>query len=247
MPDSTRDSWDLLPAYALDAVDDLERRAVERLLADDAEARRALDEYREVVAAFAVEHEPPAHLRATVMERISASAADGATPAADDGGTAGEAEVVELASRRRRWGVLAVAAAAVVAVAVPTTVAIQATVEQNRLQEQVDTVAEMMADPSATLLRSDVTGGGYATVLAAGDDFLFSAGDLPDVGDDSVYQLWLVGAEGGVTSAGLLEPQDGEVEQLVSDVSGVGLAVSVEPEGGSEQPTTDPIVVLAEG
>lgn len=258
MPDSTRDAWDLLPAYALDAVDDLERRAVERLLADDAEARRALDEYREVVASFTVEHEPPAHLRAAVMDRIvaSAGAADGGAPVADDGGTpappgTGHADgtnVVPLSSRRRRrWGVVAVAAAAVVAVAVPTTVAIQATTEQNRLQEQVDTVAEMMADPSATLLRSDVTGGGYATVLAAGDDFLFSAGDLPDVGDDSVYQLWLVGAEGGVTSAGLLEPQDGEVEQLVQDASGVGLAVSVEPEGGSEQPTTDPIVVLAEG
>ncbi|WP_407320442.1 anti-sigma factor [Isoptericola halotolerans] len=247
MPDSTRDAWDLLPAHALDAVDDLERRAVERLLADDTEARRALDEYREVVAAFAVESEPPAHVRAAVMERISAPVADGGAPAGDDGAAPAGAEVVDLASRRRRWGVLAVAAAAVFAVAVPTTVAIQATVEQNRLQEQADTVAEMMADPSATLLRSDVTGGGYATVLAAGDDFLFSAGDLPDVGDESVYQLWLVGAEGGVTSAGLLEPQDGEVEQLVSDVSGVGLAISVEPEGGSEQPTTDPIVVLAEG
>nr|WP_281360177.1 anti-sigma factor [Isoptericola halotolerans] len=251
----------MIPAYALDAVDDLERRAVERLLADDAEARRALDGYREVVAAFAVETEPPAHVRAAVLDRIVA--ASGGTTSAGHAGTrdtagnvpddgrdaTGEAgtNVVPIAPRRRRWAAVAVAAAAVVAVAVPTTVAIQATVEQNRLQEQVDTVAEMMADPSATLLRGDVEGGGYATVLAAGDDFLFSAGDLPDVGAESVYQLWLVGAEGDVTSAGLLDVQDGETEQLVRDASGIGLAVSVEPEGGSEQPTTDPVVVLAEG
>ncbi|GAA4731018.1 hypothetical protein GCM10023216_23700 [Isoptericola chiayiensis] len=258
MADSTRDAWDLLPAYALDAVDDLERRQVERLLDTDADARRALDEYRKVVAAFTVESAPPAAMRDAVMARIAAtpgsSRHDGGTPvdgepsAAHDDGTPAGADVVPLdRARRRRWGLVAAAAAAVVAVAVPTTVAIQATIEQNELQQRVDTVAEMMADPSAQLLRSDVTGGGSATVLVAGDDFLFSANDLPDVGTDSTYQLWLVGAEGGVTSAGLLDPQDGSVEQLVQDVDGVGLAVSVEPEGGSEQPTTDPVVVLAEG
>ncbi|MGO1342642.1 MAG: RskA family anti-sigma factor, partial [Cellulosimicrobium funkei] len=44
--DDRPDVRDLLPAYALDAVDDVERRAVERLLAADPDARRELDEYR---------------------------------------------------------------------------------------------------------------------------------------------------------------------------------------------------------
>ncbi|MEG3614670.1 anti-sigma factor [Isoptericola haloaureus] len=261
MADSTHDAWDLLPAYALDAVDDLERRTVERLLDTDPAARRALDEYREVVAAFTVNTQPPPELRDAVMSRIAqgTTAAPGERSAVDDGAwpgpdgetrrahPSGDGNVVPMARRRRRWGLVAAAAAAVVAVAVPTTVAIQATVEQNQLQQQVDTVAQMMADPSAQLLRSEVAGGGQASVLVAGEDFLFSASDLPDVGSDSTYQLWLVGAEGGVTSAGLLDPQEGSVEQLLQGVDGVGLAVSVEPAGGSEQPTTDPVVVLAEG
>ncbi|WP_278235479.1 anti-sigma factor [Isoptericola sp. AK164] len=263
MADSTHDAWDLLPAYALDAVDDLERRTVERLLDTDPAARRALDEYREVVAAFTVNTQPPPALRDAVMSRIEqgTTAAPGERSTVDDvawsgpdvetrtgpGHSSGDGNVVPMARRRRRWGLVAAAAAAVVAVAVPTTVAIQATVEQNQLQQQVDTVAQMMADPSAQLLRSEVAGGGQASVLVAGEDFLFSASDLPDVGADSTYQLWLVGAEGGVTSAGLLDPQEGSVEQLLQGVDGVGLAVSVEPAGGSEQPTTDPVVVLAEG
>jgi len=237
--DTTRDAWELLPAYALDAVDELERRTVERLLAADPQARRALDEYRDVVAAFTVEEAPPAHLREQVMARVAAAPQAGTRPA-------GAGAATPPARPRRRWGLVAVAAAAVVAVAVPTTVAVRATQEQARLQEQVDTVAQMMADPSATLVRADVTGGGEATVLTSGDDYLFTASGLPGPGDGHDYQLWVVGSGGDVTPAGVLQAQDGSVEHLVQDQPGVGVAVTVEPDGGSEQPTTDPIVVLAE-
>jgi anti-sigma-K factor RskA len=79
----------------------------------------------------------------------------------------------------------------------------------------------------------------------AGDDYLFNASGLPDPGEGRDYQLWVVGHEGDVTPAGVLQGQGGSVEHLVQDVPGVGVAVTVEPDGGSQQPTTDPIVVLA--
>ncbi|WP_454044706.1 anti-sigma factor [Cellulosimicrobium sp. Marseille-Q8652] len=256
-PDDGRgDAWDLLPAYALDAVDDLDRRAVERLLAADPAARQALDEYRDVVAAFAVEHEPPASARDAVLARVAVTpqaertAAGGSVPsstgaAARSGGTTSRGGGGAAAARARvRWGLVAAAAAAVVAVAVPTTVAVRATQEQSRLQAQADTVTQMLADPTATIVRGEVAGGGEASVLVAGDDYLFRASELPGAGDDQDYQLWVVGDDGGVTSAGVLAEQDGTVEQLVQDAPGVGVAVTVEPEGGSEQPTTDPIVAL---
>jgi anti-sigma factor RsiW len=270
--DDYRDAWDLLPAYALDAVDDLERRAVERLLADDPAARRALDEYRDVVAAFTVEAEPPAHVRDAVLARIADAPAGAAEPDAtappvplvrpgtspgddvgQDGtpvspaGSTSDGVVPIDRPRRRRWTFVAAAAAAVVAVAVPTTVAVQARQEQAVMQERADAVARMMADPSAQLMRGEVTGGGEATVLVAGDDYLFSATGLPGPGDGQDYQLWVVGADGAVSPAGVLPTDDGATEQLVQDVPGVGVAVTMEPEGGSEQPTSDPIVVLAEG
>lgn len=244
--DGRGDAWDLLPAYALDAVDDLERRAVERLLDADPDARRALDEYRDVVAAFAVEQAPPPAARDAVLARVAATpqTTGPAGPASPGDAAPASSRGPAAARARRRWGVAAVAAAAVLAVAVPTTVAVRATQEQTRLQEQADVVVQMLADPSATIVRGEVTGGGEASVLVAGDDYLFRATDLPGAGDERDYQLWVVGDDGGVTSAGVLPDSDGTVERLVQDVPGVGLAVSVEPEGGSEQPTTDPIVAL---
>ncbi|MFD2793437.1 anti-sigma factor domain-containing protein [Promicromonospora vindobonensis] len=243
------DVWDLLPGYALDALDDAERRAVDGLLESDPAARRALDEYRDVVAAFAVDTAPPAHLRASVLERVQRTPQVGAPPAAPPPGpgpTAARDDVVDLSSRRRarRWGIAATAVAAVAAIAVPTTIAVQVTAERDRLREQSEIVSEMLVDPDASILRGTVEGGGAASVLVADGDMLFRADDLPEPAEGKAYQLWVVAADGSVSSAGVLSLRDGETSSLVRGVDGVGMAVSVEPESGSEQPTTDPIVVL---
>ncbi|MEU4388027.1 anti-sigma factor [Promicromonospora sp. NPDC023805] len=262
---STRaDVWDLLPGYALDALDDSDRRAVEHLLESDADARRSLDEYRDVVAAFAVEAEPPAALRASVLELVQSTpqlpaatvsavpeVADdpavplGASPFDDAVPEAGDGVVVDLASRRRRrWGAAVAAVAAAAAIAVPTTIAVQVTAERDRLREQSQVVAEMLADPDAAILRAAVEGGGQASVLVADDDMFFRAADLPDLADDRAYQLWVVAEDGSVSSAGVLSVRDGESTTLVQGSEGIGMAVTVEPEAGSEQPTSDPVVVL---
>ncbi|MGW2093031.1 anti-sigma factor domain-containing protein [Promicromonospora sukumoe] len=270
----TGDVRDLIPGYALDALDDADREAVERLLASDADARRALDEYRDVLAAFVVEAEPPPALRASVLAQVQgtaqvqdvtaeapsgpavtpAPAASPADPSSERGsvaataGTApssGGAEVVDLASRRRRrWGTAVAAVAAAVAIAVPTTVAVQVSAERDRLREQAQVVSEMLADPDSSILRAAVEGGGEASVLVAGDDMLFRADGLPELDADQAYQLWVVEGDGSVSSAGLLATRDGEATSLVQGQHGVGMAVSVEPDSGSEQPTTAPIVVL---
>lgn len=262
------ETWDLLPGYALGALDDLERRSVERLLESDAAARRALDEYREVLASFTVEAEPPAGLRAEVLERVrstpqSAGTTDARTgtergsgvsapgavaPVPSRGPGPDEADgVVDLATRRRRrhWGVAVAAVAATVAVVVPTTIAVQVTAERDRLREQNSIVSEMLVDPDASILRGRVEGGGEASALVADGDMLFRADGLPEPGEGKAYQLWVVAEDGSVSSAGVLGLSGGETTSLVRGVDGVGLAVSVEPEGGSQQPTTDPIVVLS--
>ncbi|WP_419706925.1 anti-sigma factor domain-containing protein [Promicromonospora sp. NFX87] len=257
---SRSEVWDLLPGYALDALDDSDRHAVERLLESDADARRSLDEYRDVVAAFAVETEPPAALRANVLDLVRntpqlpaapdvAAEPGAASPGTSFAGTAapeaGDGVVVDLASRRRRrWGAAIVAVAAAAAIAVPTTIAVQATAERDRLREQSQVVAEMLADPEAAILRGAVEGGGQASVLVADDDMFFRAEDLPDLAADRAYQLWVVAEDGSVSSAGVLSVRDGESTSLVQGSEGIGMAVTVEPEAGSEQPTSDPVVVL---
>lgn len=81
-------------------------------------------------------------------------------------------------------------------------------------------------------------------MLVADGDMLFRADGLPQPDQGRAYQLWIVAPDGSVTSAGVLSLHDGETSSLVRGSDGIGLAVSVEPETGSEQPTGDPVVVL---
>jgi hypothetical protein len=112
------------------------------------------------------------------------------------------------------------------------------------LREQSEIVSEMLVDPDASILRAAVEGGGQASVLVADDDMFFRADDLPEPAPGRAYQLWVVAEDGSVSSAGVLSVRDGETASLVQGVEGIGMAVTVEPEAGSEQPTTDPVVVL---
>ena len=70
---------------------------------------------------------------------------------------------------------------------------------------------------------------------------------LPPAPSGKTYQLWYIGAGGTITSAGLFPVDaDGSGQALLAGQAAPTdkVAVSVEPAGGSEQPTTDPVVVL---
>ncbi|GEK21946.1 anti-sigma factor [Cellulomonas xylanilytica] len=164
----------------------------------------------------------------------------------DPGATTGTG-VTNLADRRRpsrtRW--LAVAAALVVGAAVPTALAVQQAQRANEAEQQQQALADLLTDPSAVVVHGDVTGGGTATAVLTDDRALFSATGLPDPGDDKAYQLWVVDTD-GAASAGVMADDAGSVRQLADDFSaGDALAITVEPAGGSTQPTTDPLVVLS--
>lgn len=239
---------DLLAAWALDAVDDVERATVERALRDDPALAAEARSLRETTALLAASGSAPApvHLRGSVLDRIGTTAQVGAAPAGPV--QAGTARSGAARSTRRRpvgrW--LAVAAAFLVSVGVPAGIAVQQSQRADRVQEQAEAVADILARPGAQVVQSDVTGGGRAVAVVAGNDAVFTASDLPDL-DDGDYQLWVV-AEGAPVSAGVLDLSDGAATASVSTVpEGAALALTVEPLGGSEQPTTEPVVVLAAG
>lgn len=76
----------------------------------------------------------------------------------------------------------------------------------------------------------------------------FTVDGLPPAPEGKTYQLWYVGTDEVPRSAGLLTPgADGTGQLLlqgdVNSVAAVGM--TLEPAGGSERPTTDPVVVLA--
>lgn len=292
------DVRDLLAPYALDAVDDLERRAVERLVARDPEAAAELAELRATVAALgAASAAPaPAGARADVLAAVALTAqdrpaptlstddaadrgpgttadpaadaarggtprvpADGTTGVVDDGTADGVAAVPSdgtsdgvvrpLADRRRgsrpsqRW-LLAAAAAAVVALAVPSSLAWQERERAVVAEQRAAELADLLAAPGTEVVRADVEGGGTAVAVLGTDGAVLVADGLPELDDDRTYQLWAM-RDGVPVPAGLFEPASGSAQVQAEDYRpGDGLAVSVEPDGGSDQPTTTPVVVL---
>lgn len=254
----------LLAAYALDAVDDDERRAVEDLLARDADAAVELDGLRAVTAAIAAVDVLPAppSLRAAVLQEVARTpqltAQDQAAPetrGADDDRAAGTAEpggAVVLPLRRRRgpgvvgWG-LAAAAAAVVAVTVPGVVAWQQHDRAVRAEARSDLLADLLAEPGATVLSSPLTGGGDAVAVLTEARGAVVVDDLPALDDGLVYQVWAM-RDGTPVPAGFLDAAGTTGAELLEDYrAGDGVALSVEPAGGSDQPTTTPLVVLLPG
>ena len=66
--------------------------------------------------------------------------------------------------------------------------------------------------------------------------------ELPELDDQHVYQIWAVhGSE--MVSAAVLEDLDGGAAMGMPGAD-TQVAFTIEPKGGSEEPTTDPIVVV---
>jgi len=77
---------------------------------------------------------------------------------------------------------------------------------------------------------------------------LMIASNLPKLQPGKTYQMWLIPKGKNPLPAGLFRPDDsGHVTHLqagpVDAASVAAVAVSLEPEGGSPQPTTTPIIV----
>jgi anti-sigma-K factor RskA len=242
---------DLLAAYALDAVDDVERRAVERLVASDPSAAEELASLREVTAMLgvAVSSPPPDALRTAVLAGVAttpqvAGRATPSMPSASARARDRSATGSRRAPSRLTRVTVGIAAAVAVAVAVPSVVAWREHDRAVQAEARAQLIGAVLAEPGAQVLRGDVVGGGEAVAVLGAERAVLLADGLASVPEGRTYQLWAM-RDGVPVPAGLLDVSDGRVEALAAEYrSGDGLAVSVEPAGGSAQPTTDPVVVL---
>ncbi len=236
----------LTGAYAADALDDDERDMFEQHLAVCDACAREVAELQATTARLAagVAQEPPSGMKDAVMARIDEVRQD--PPPVSR-------EPVRRPSRP--WATRIVAAAA--AVLLLAVVGLAATVARldgrlDALQDHDQQVAQVLAAPDA-----DVVGGtsnavvprdatARAVVSRRLGQAVFLASSLPPAGDERTYELWLIGAD-GAAPAGLFDAgADGQVTQVLSgDLrTAVAIGVTLEPAGGSSQPTSDPIIVL---
>jgi anti-sigma-K factor RskA len=235
----TTDIHALVGAYALDAIDDLERTAFDRHIAGCDTCRGELDELRETAARLADTSwsVPPPRLRTEVMAAVSRTRQlPPPTPS--------PAEAGKRTPAWRRWSV---AAAAAVLLAGGTGVAVYG-IQDQRVRE-VTAAAEqreartraILAAPDLVVRTAPVIGGGKVTVALSPsrDAGVVRGGADRTLNANQALQLWTIEGTGPAVSAGALAAGANSATQVIDVRPGTDVvAVSLEPAGGSATPTT---------
>lgn len=123
---------------------------------------------------------------------------------------------------------------------------------QQQLETQNDILASYQTPGTSTIAIGDNTGENpqaraTLTVPPESNDATFVTDNLRQLNADQVYQLWIIRGDEAL-SAGIFEVDENgraivEVDgTLAASFDAVG--VSIEPAGGSEQPTQDQIILL---
>jgi anti-sigma-K factor RskA len=122
---------------------------------------------------------------------------------------------------------------------------------QNRLsaaEERDHAIAAVLTAKDAAMHTAAVTTGGTATVVMSHREhsLVFIASKLSALPASQGYELWLMGPSGD-RPAGMLPPARGGMSgpMVVSGLrAGDRVGLTIEPAGGSRQPTTAPIVLV---
>jgi anti-sigma-K factor RskA len=234
---TTADIHALTGAYALDAVSGTERMEFERHLAECESCAQEVRELRDTAAqlAIAATATPPPELRNRVLDQIRTVRQ-----------LPPETSVVPL--RRRSFGqrLTTVAAAVFFVAAAGLGVVV---VRQNQKLDDANAQATQMlqvllADDAQILTMKNPSGGTMnVAVSRSHDQMLVLSDDLANPPAGKTYQAWTLDAAGTARSAGVFVPSNGTVSLAVSDFSDASqVAVTVEPDGGSKTPTTEPVM-----
>ncbi len=236
---------DLAHAFALGNLDESEQQEVDALLAGsddrrtefDATVRQTLETLAVLSSATSVQ--PPAELRARLLADIAAE-----KPVQEPTSLAKHRSHADR-SRSDRWRLAVGASAAAVLVLIAGVFIGQ----QLRDTEQVSTVDAVLAATDARAATTPLESGGSATVVYSrhADAAVVVLNDAQKPPDDKVFQMWLIAGTTNPVSAGVID-QDQMATTTTTTVGDVGnattFAVTVEPPGGSPQPTTTPFVAI---
>lgn len=257
-----RDLHSLAAPYALDALEPDERARFERHLRDCPQCAaevRALSEDA-VRLAWSTAAPAPAAMRDRVLMAVRTTPQEAPGPshpahpsqALPNGAPRGRAAHGPARARSSRFRPLLAplsTATAAAALVVASLFAVQATQTQDKLDQeraQAREIAHVLAAPDARATSDrDAQGRGIGVVASASERravVTLSGLDTPSGG--RVRQLWLMRPQAQPRSLGLFE---GDTPLMATglNTNATSLAVTVEPQGGSAQPTTAPVAQLA--
>ncbi len=216
--------------YALHALTDAEMADIDRHLesaphetveAFAAEVRAVRETMAVISTATAVE--PPAHLRDQLLGQVTADPVRPIKPAR---------------AQPRQWSRTVLAAAATVAIGL----GVLGVGLAMRPGATPSTAEQVFAATDVRTVSGEIPGGGVATVVFSRerDSGVLVMNNVPPPEPGTVYQMWLVDADGahsaGTMDAGAVAPS---TTAVIPDLgSSRALAFTVEPPGGSPRPTS---------
>jgi anti-sigma-K factor RskA len=231
---------DLLPAYALQALDPDEAKSVEKHLRICADCQANLEEYQAVsegLLGAMPKVAPPPRVRARLVAQLGAE----------------KPQVAPARRARFNWQwVMGLALVVLLALNVSTLFQLNALQHQQAmLTTQLNASQKALALVAYPDSRTYEVSGKAAGTLVLNDELrsgaLFIWG-LEPLDPAHTYQIWLIQPDGKRVSGGLFKPETGQPfvsafiasSKPLSDF--VGLGVTVEPSGGSPAPTTPRVV-----
>jgi len=234
----TTDLHTLVGAYALDALTAEDQQEFEQHLAICANCGSDLVEMRATAARLSdtTWQSPPAEMKARLMDAVANTAQE-------------RPRVATMAGReRRRFTPALLAAAAALALLFSLGAFL---VERDRLsdaQQEKAAVELVLSAPDVEQQEARLKNGGTMHMFMSPslDKAVVTMNDLPALTDDQSYQIWRM-EPGGPDSEAVIsaEQSSGSVTQLVDGLDDTqAIAVTVEPAGGSDRPTTRPVVTL---
>lgn len=235
-----RDAHALSGAYAVDALDDIERARFEAHLRGCTECQTEVETLRETATALAADPvEPPARLRDAVLAGIESirplpPLIEHHRPAPRD-------------KPRRRWlttGGPLLLVAALVLVALATTVALRPWATDD---PELSATERVLAADDRQTVDQRFPDGSKATVVVSRSEgrAVIITSNMPLAPEGKVYELWLQDPTGSMIPAGLMPDQGDATVLLEGDASNAtAVGITVEPDGGSDEPGADVVAVI---
>ena len=251
-----------LALYSLNALQGVDRAALEEHLATCTDCRIELEQLRgdgALLAMATMGPQPPARARQRLLDAVAKESA--ASPRAQ--------QARESASPRRSWwGFLGWAATAAVVVFTASlwkeNAALKGTLasasaqaaESSRQLEDLRRIAAPIIAPDAqritlVAMKTPPQPQGKAFYLRNRSNLVFVANNMPPLPPQKAYELWLIPTQGAPIPAGVFKPDARGSATVVNPPLPVGteakaFAITVENEAGATSPTM-PIVMMGTG
>ena len=247
MSDQIHDIHDQSHAYAVGALPDDEATQFEAHLETCADCRQEVAALGDVTAALSdsVAVDPPPGLRAAVLTEIAQTPQEPAAEAREQPG----GDVVTL--RRSRLPLVSglVAAAAVIAAVVFGGIALNDRQDARDAQAQTSQLTSLLsADDVQTVPGVSHDAGHPGSIVMSKNQgvAIFVASELPSLPNDKVYEAWTIHDGDKPVPAGTFTPQDSRsmVRLPQATFDATTMAITVEPAGGSDAPTSDAVVTF---